>query len=119
MSTHAVIRFWESTTDEHPIGLYLHWDGDEYAEAVAVALRVTRGRWNDEEYATRMAIQSILESYGIQSQDLGAGLFVGTQDHGEGHRALNVTWGSQVVWNGDQRIGFEEFINNEWKALQG
>lgn len=118
MTTSAVIRFWEDQQDEHPIGLYLHADGDTYAPDLADALTAVRDRWDDPEYATRRVVQHILAVRHISFNDNGAGLFVGTIDHGEGRRALNVNWGSNVVWNHDQRIPFDKYITGEWKAMQ-
>lgn len=117
MSTPAVIHFWTDTKDEHPLSLYLRSDGDESAEELAAALKATEPRWDDEEYATRMAIQAILVARDISFDDLGAGLFVGTEDRGQVY-TLNVNWGSKVVWNDDQRIPFEQYINGEWKVVQ-
>ena len=117
MTTSAVIHFWEDQKDEHPLGLYLHADGDTFASDLADALRVARDRWDDPEYATRMAVQRILEIRLINPEALGAGLFVGTEDRGQGNRTLNVNWGSKVVLTHDQRIPFEQYINGEWKAV--
>lgn len=117
MTTSAVIHFWEDQKDEHPLGLYLHADGDTIAPDLADALKATRDRWDDPEYATRMVVQHILEARDIGAEDTGSGLFVGTEDRGQGNRTLNVNWGSKVVWTHDQRIPFEQYINGEWKAV--
>lgn len=118
MSTSAVIRFWEDTKDEHPIGLYLHADGGSYAENLIGAIDAAQGRWDDPDYANRIAIQYLLSEMNIEWGDLGAGLFVGTDSRGEDLPVLNVNWGSKVVWNHDQRIPFEQYINGEWKVVQ-
>lgn len=120
MSDAAVIRFWKNNHDEHPLGLYLHWGGGQYAEALATALKVSKGRWDDEDYANRMAVQTILEFVGVQSGDLGAGLFTGIEDRGEEHPILNVVWEEKVVWTDDWRVSFDSFIVSPamWEALQ-
>lgn len=118
MSNSAVIRFWTDQKDEHPLGIYLHWGGSEYAKQLAIALNLTRDRWEDPDYATRMAVQSILEHNDISAPDLGAGLFVGTDDRSADNPVLNVNWGSKVVWNDDKRIPFETYISSDWKEMQ-
>lgn len=110
------IRFWQDNTDEHPLSLYLYWKGTAYAHDLAVALASAEHRWNDPEYATRIAIQSILQGRFIGPNDLGAGLYVGTEDHGG--VVINVNWGSKTVWNDRWRLPFENYINGEWKTRQ-
>lgn len=115
MGDPAVVRFWTDTNDEHPISLYLHWGAHECAKHVSIALNNTKDRWDDEDYATRMAIQSILEHQEIGPVDLGAGLYVGTAE--PDGVTLNVNWGSRVVWTDDQRIPFDRYISGEWTAV--
>lgn len=115
MADPAVVRFWTDTNDEHPISLYLHWGGDETAEELAKALASAQSRWDDPDYATRIAIQSILEAEDITAEHLGAGLYVGTAD--AGGLVLNVNWGSQVVWTDSQRIPFTRYLQGEWTAV--
>lgn len=113
MGDPASIRFWKDQDDEHPLSLYLYWGGAAYADDLANALAATQERWKDEDYATRMAIQSILEARHIGSGDLSAGLYVGTADHGEVHPVLNVNWGSQIVWSDDWRMSFAHYLGDE------
>jgi hypothetical protein len=121
MSDSATIRFWTNNEDPHPVGLYLHWEGGQYAEALASALTAAKDRWGDEDYANRMTIQSILGFVGIGASGLGGGLFAGTASRGEDHPILNVSWEEQVVWTDEWRLSFNQFIRNEghvWEVLQ-
>lgn len=121
MSDSATIRFWTNNEDPHPIGLYLPWDGGQYAEALAAALRATKDRWDDGDYANRMAVQRILRIVGITAEDLGAGLFVGTDSRSEDHPILNVNWKTQIVWSDDWQMSFTQFLRNDgnvWEMMQ-
>lgn len=119
MSNPAVIRFWQNQQDEHPLGIYLHWGASECAKHLSIALNNTRERWDDPDYANRMAVQSILEHSDIGPVDLGAGLFTGTVSRGE-NLVLNVNWDAQTVWTDDWRVTFEQYINEKiWKRVQG
>jgi len=121
MSDSATIRFWTHNEDPHPIGLYLHWDGGRYAKVLADALRVAKPRWDDEDYANRMAVQAILVSVGISADTLGAGLFAGTASRDEDHPTLNVNWKTQIVWSDDWQMSFTQFLRNDgnvWEMMQ-
>lgn len=119
MGDPASIRFWEDTKDEHPLGLYLHWGAAAYAQDLANALETTRDRWDDPEYATRMAIQHILKARHIDAEDLGAGLYVGATSEFDG-RVLNVNWGSKVVWTDEWRVPFDGYLVSPdlWEKVQ-
>lgn len=119
MGSPASIRFWEDNTDEHPLSLYLHWGAASFAATLADALAMSKDRWDDEEYATRKAIQSILKDMHIDVADNGAGLYVGTTDHGG--PVLNVNWGSKTVWTDRWRLSFQQFMDNNdnvWDEVQ-
>lgn len=119
MGSPASIRFWEGTKDEHPLGLYLHWGAASFAATLADALFLSKHRWDDPEYATRIAIQSILKDMYIGPNDLSAGLYVGTADRGG--PVLNVNWGSSTVWTDGWRLSFQQFMDNNdnvWDEVQ-
>ena len=116
MSDSAVIRLWQDQQDEHPLGIYLHWGGSSYAEELATGIALAKNRWDDPDYANRIVVSHL--AYCFASDETGMGLFTGTDSRGEDHPALNVNWGSKVVWNHDQRIPFEQYIKGEWKVMQ-
>ena len=47
-------------SDSPIIFLYSHWGGSTRHEDLALALEASRPRWNDESYATRICISSII-----------------------------------------------------------
>jgi hypothetical protein len=119
MGSPASIRFWADNEDEHPLGLYLCRGTASFAATLADALALSKDRWDDPEYATRIAIQSILEDLYIDAEDNGAGLYVGTADHGG--PVLNVNWGSKTVWTDRWRLSFQQYMNNNdevWEEVQ-
>lgn len=120
MGSPASIRFWVDNEDEHPLGLYLRRGDGAFAQDLADALVRTKYRWDDPDYATRMVIQNILTVRHIGPNDPGAGLYVGTADHGENHPVLNVNWGSKTVWTDDWRVSFESYIISDalWEKVQ-
>lgn len=119
MGSPASIRFWVDNTDEHPLGLYLRRGAASFAATLADALVLSKDRWDDPEYATRIAVQSILHDMRIGPDALGAGLYVGTIDHGG--PVLNVNWGSKTVWTDGWRLSFQQFVHNNdnvWEKVQ-
>jgi hypothetical protein len=96
--------------------LYCHWDGSDQENILAQGLQVTRGRWRDFEYASR-----ILVSHFVGSQwdnELGYGLSVGTYPQPDYDYIYEVDWEEgkvyKVTTHGAMTSSwtFDEFI---WK----
>ena len=51
---------FKAEKNEPTVWLYAHWSGSERYALVAQALEASRARWSDSNYATRMALCSII-----------------------------------------------------------
>ena len=84
------------------IGVYFHWGGTGVADAVS-GLSDNRGfmnRLGDEQYATRIGVQSVMDSLGIRaSVETGCGIWFSDQGHDGEYRLVVVD-----VENGDVHV---------------
>ena len=56
-------NFGFKQSDGNTIFLYGHWAGHEMLANLASAVSAAEPRWQDESYATRIAISNLIESY--------------------------------------------------------
>ena len=58
MSTHATVEIWENAaapkSEERPVVLYKHSDGDYLINDVIEAMKKGKSRWNDPAYLSRV-----------------------------------------------------------------
>ena len=58
MSTHATVEIWENAaapkSEERPVVLYQHHDGDKLFNDVVEAIRRGKSRWHDSAYLSRI-----------------------------------------------------------------
>jgi hypothetical protein len=101
--------------------LYSHWGGEHGLESLAIALAASRTRWEDESYATRIAISNIIgNEWGSET---GYGIYVNTIGDNEydipiadfSTEAVSVygaSWDKEPDFNSTPKfvMGFEAFI---------
>jgi hypothetical protein len=63
------------------IYLYGHWAGYGMMSRLAQAIEVARPRWNDESYATRIAISNLIGDEWNQEYSWGISTRVGDNEH--------------------------------------
>lgn len=110
MGDRAVVGFRENESSP-TIFLYSHWAGSSMNELLAIALEKSRVRWEDNSYATRIAISQIIGD--DWNQELGWGLSVDNFSAPNRDYYLVVDWQSMSViyYKSDWRDGSvrEEF----------
>jgi hypothetical protein len=77
------------------IVLYGHWAGHEMLKQLAVAVEAARPRWNDESYATRIAISNLIGD--DWKSTTGWGLSINTILDNE-HKIPIVDWLSETFY---------------------
>lgn len=68
-------------TDGSVIYLYGHWAGHEMMHRLADAIDIARPRWNDEMYATRIAISQLIGDEWDQEYSWGIANHIGDNEH--------------------------------------
>ena len=68
-------------TDGSVIYLYGHWAGHEMMARLADALIAAEPRWNDESYATRIAISTMIGEDWSQEYSWGISNHIGDNEH--------------------------------------
>ena len=118
MGDRAVAGFRANSTSP-TIFIYQHWSGYDQSAKLAKAIESARPRWNDDSYATRIALSQLVGD--DWNQELGYGIYVGGTSHGADYSyCLVVDWTSREVLicdnsNSDdviETISFDDFIDN-------
>lgn len=88
-------RASDQTPNEQVIYLYSHWGGSEQHQSIAQAIIAAQPRWNDADYATRIATSSLIgEDW---RHETGYGLSVGSFC-GPDYASIHIVdWASQTV----------------------
>ena len=60
--------------NDQGIEIYGHWAGVSIVNSLQKALSRSEGRWNDEEYFTRIVIQNILDDIAVADSLTGCGI---------------------------------------------
>lgn len=92
MGDRAVFGF---ESDGETIYLYAHWGAEEFLELLQEAISAARPVWNDNHYATRVAISSIIRD--AWSDVYGFGLSVNSYTAPDQAFVLLVDWGQETV----------------------
>jgi hypothetical protein len=123
MSNSAVIGY---RNHEHAPILYhyMHWKVDEIGTLIVRALEHSRPRWNDDGYATRMAISVNIPEQERMSQT-GHGLYINNFPMIDEYAVPTITWQTRRIYfhnyspetNYEPREliniwSFEEYINH-------
>lgn len=124
MGDRAVAGF-RGAQDAPTIYLYQHWDGEGQAERMADAVDAARPRWSDPDYATRIAVSSLVGP--AADAETGYGLYAGGTRHGADYdHVLVADWAAREVLvcsNDDSdavfgRVGFEDLIADPRGAVR-
>lgn len=87
-------NFGFKQSNGHVLYLYGHWAGYDMLPNLAAALEAARPRWNDEAYATRIAISQLV---GEQwPNETGWGLYIDTIGDNE-YAVPVVDWAAKTV----------------------
>ncbi len=111
---------FKASRQEPTVWLYAHWSGSNRYALVKQALEVSKPRWSDGSYATRMAICSIigLEQWG---EETGFGITAGESAGFDLNYddVLVIHWYNKTVTHQSARTGqvyvdygFEAFLNS-------
>ena len=120
MGDRAVAGF-RSGLDDPTIFIYQHWSGSQQHANLANALQESRPRWDDDSYATRIALSQLIGD--TWNSETGYGIYVGKTSHGADYPfCLIVDWEARNVLvcsndNSDtvlETISFEDFIENHY-----
>jgi hypothetical protein len=97
--------------------LYTHWTAYRLHKTVADALNRGRGRWNDNEYLSRIIFSEMIKDEVLEETGYG----IGFELHGDVHKlvVVNITMGTAGIMDNDytswswtqELIPFEDFIN--------
>jgi hypothetical protein len=79
MGDRATFVFEQS--DGNAIYLYGHWAGYEMMNRLATAIETARPRWNDESYATRIAISQLIGEEWNQELSWGISTYFCDSEH--------------------------------------
>jgi len=113
-------------TDGSVIYLYGHWAGYQMMDSLAQAIETARPRWNDEMYATRIAISQLIGDKWNQEYSWGIANHIGDNEHSVpvvdwNAKAVTLypaTWKDGVMfYNPKFVMGLEEFVNRFHKSL--
>lgn len=113
-------------TDESVIYLYGHWAGYGMMDRLAQAIETARPRWNDEMYATRIAISQLIGDEWDQEYSWGIANHIGDNEHSVPIVDWNAktvtlyphTWEDGVMFDSPKFVmGLEEFVNKFHKSL--
>lgn len=74
MGDRAVFGF-KASKDAPPVWLYSHWGGSSQRQDLAQAITRAKPRWSDPDYATRIAMSTIIGD--LWSQELNFGISAG------------------------------------------
>ena len=112
----ARCTFVFKTSEDHAVALYSHWGQDGMYQDLAAAMQHARPRWNDESYATRMAI-----SYLMQDDILGEtgfGIYAcDPTDQGFMDDPITIDFTDKTIGNGEDWHSFDDFVNYHGMAL--
>lgn len=125
MGDRATFIFEQS--DGNAIYLYGHWAGYEMMNSLANAIAVARPRWNDEAYATRIAISNIIGNEWDQETGWGISTYFCDSEHSvpvvsfktQSVRLIPHDYLGAFTLDREPKfsMGFEEFINRFAKFL--
>lgn len=113
-------------TDGSVIYLYGHWAGHEMMARLADALIAAHPRWNDEMYATRIAISTMIGEEWNQEYGWGIANHIGDNEHSipvVDWNAKTVTlyphnWTDGVMFDSPKFVmGFQQFLDKFAKVL--
>jgi hypothetical protein len=123
MGDRAVVGFRDNA-ETPTIFIYQHWAGGDQIGILGRALEMSRPRWRDDSYATRICISQIIGD--AWNSELGYGIYVGGTSHGADYGyILIVDWSRMVVMaclnsDSDTVIGemsFDEFLLHPQTAV--
>lgn len=113
-------------TDGSVIYLYGHWAGHEMMARLSDALVAAFPRWNDEMYATRIAISTMIGDEWDQEYSWGIATHIGDNEHSipvVDWNAETVTlyphdWENGVGFDNPKFVmGFQQFLDKFAKVL--
>ena len=113
-------------TDGSTIYLYGHWAGHEMMARLADALIAAEPRWNDEMYATRIAISNMIGEDWSQEYSWGIANHIGDNEHSVPvvdwqDKTVTLyphTWEDGVMFDSPKFVmGFQQFLDKFAKVL--
>ena len=113
-------------TDGSIIYLYGHWAGYEMMARLSDALIAAERRWNDESYATRIAISTMIGDEWSQEYSWGISTSLGDNEHSVPvvdwqNKTVTLyphTWENGVMFDSPKFVmGFQQFLDRFAKVL--
>lgn len=113
-------------TDGSVIYLYGHWAGYEMMARLADALIAAEPRWNDESYATRIAISNMIGEEWNQEYSWGIANHIGDNEHSVPvvdwqNKTVTLyphTWEDGVMFDSPKFVmDFQQFLDKFAKVL--
>ena len=113
-------------TDGSVIYLYGHWAGYEMMARLSDALIAAERRWNDESYATRIAISTMIGDEWSQEYSWGISTSLGDNEHSVPvvdwqNKTVTLyphTWENGVMFDSPKFVmGFQQFLDRFAKVL--
>jgi len=86
-------NFGFKQSNDNTIFLYGHWAGHRMLEQLADAVSAAQPRWNDESYATRIAISNLIKDE--WASETGWGLHVNELGDNE-HKVPIINWAAKT-----------------------
>lgn len=96
MGDRAVIGF-KADKDSIPVFLYSHWGGSDRYRDANRALEAARPRWNQPDYATRIAISQIIENYWHEETGFGISVEHNSFAQPDYEDVIIITWNTRLV----------------------
>jgi hypothetical protein len=96
MGDRAVIGF-KANRESVPVFLYSHWGGSDRYRDLQRALVASQPRWNDPDYATRIAISQIIGNYWTEETGFGISAGENSFSKPDYNDVPVVIWDDQVV----------------------
>lgn len=103
----ARTNFQFKTTKGDKVVLYSHWGGDTKLQDLADAIEASRGRWDDNSYAIRIAISQIVGDN--WQSETGFGVYVNEMGE-ESYQETIVDFDQKIVELDNHKIQFEDYI---------
>lgn len=109
------------------IYLYGHWAGDGMMNILASAIEISRPRWDDESYATRIVISQIIGNEWQEEMGWGISTYFCDSEHSvpivnfqtQTIKLIPNSWDIKFDINAEPKftMGFDQFINKFAKYL--
>lgn len=96
MGDRAVLGF-RADKEATPIFLYSHWGGSDRYRDAQRAIEAARPRWNQPDYATRIAVSQFVQNYWVEETGFGLSAGYDSFCQPDYDDVILIDWASQTV----------------------